>query len=83
MNKIILLQGDKINFELDGEDYITEVWVDDLELVSNSLIVINNTLCCTGNIIKINEHSYEVQCFYQDAFIVQDNYYYGKQSELD
>lgn len=83
MQKINLSQGDKINFKLDGEDYTTEAWSDDLELVSNSLIVINNTLCCTGNITKINEHSYEVQCFYQDALIVQDEYYYGKQSELD
>ena len=47
MQKLSLLQGDKINFELDGEDYITEAWTD-LELTSNSLIVINNTLCCTG-----------------------------------
>jgi hypothetical protein len=82
MDKIKLLQGDKITFELDGEDLTVESW-SDLAIETNSLIVINNTMCCTGAITKLNEKHYKVHCFYQEALIVQGEYYYGKQSELN
>lgn len=83
MDKVILSQGDKIDIDLDGDEFTVEAWTDDLEITPNSLMVINNTMCCTGDIRKIKDNHYKVKCFYQDALIVQDEYYYGKQSELD
>lgn len=81
VNKAKLNQGDKIIFELDGEEMTVESWAD-LEIQSNSLLVFNNTMCCTGNITKINDSLYRVHLFYQDALIAQNEYYYGKQSKL-
>jgi hypothetical protein len=83
MKQVRLKQGDRIKFILGDEDYWTQTYSDDLLLISNTVLVVNNGLCKTGKITQINDYTYEVKCKSYDGLIVQDDKYFGLQSELD
>lgn len=90
VEKLKIPEGSKIKFELHGAGNIQIVKTaeanEDMEIISNSILLIDNGLFCVNNVNsfrKINDREFVVEIYLQDALVVKDSIFYNSLSDLD
>jgi hypothetical protein len=74
-------EGTKLHFYIGDNEYTVLANTDTI-IDENTIIMIHGKLICTYK-IQIENKEYKIFCHWQDCGIIEDDYFYGGQSELN
>lgn len=89
-DKFMIPEGSKVSFELNGVggNYIikTAEAYEDIEVLSNAILFVDNGIYCTDSITpveKLRDKEFKIIIWIQDAYTVNNGYFYSSLSDAD